>query len=57
MAEICQKVLDGFGISADWSLSITVPISKGKNCSFYRTAKHLEDGMKVVEKVPENKLH
>ena len=29
MAEICQKVLDGFGIAAEWALSIVVPIFKG----------------------------
>ena len=29
MAEICQKVLDGFGIPAEWALSIVVPIFKG----------------------------
>ena len=39
MAEICQKVLDGFGISGECALGIVVPIFKGKddiiNCSFY----------------------
>ena len=30
MAEICQKVLFGFGMSAEWALSIMVPIFKGK---------------------------
>ena len=37
MAEICQKVLDGFGIPAEWAQSIVAPIFKGKgditNCS------------------------
>ena len=37
MAEICQKVLDGFGMPAEWALSMVVPIFKGKgdimNCS------------------------
>ena len=31
MAEICQKVLDGFGMPADWALSIVVQIFK-MNC-------------------------
>ena len=30
MAEICQKVLDGFGIPAEWALSVVVPIFKGR---------------------------
>ena len=30
MAEICQKVLDGFGMPAEWALRIVVPIFKGK---------------------------
>ena len=30
MAEICQKVLDGFGPPAEWDLSIVVPIFKRK---------------------------
>ena len=30
MAEICPKVLDGFGMPAEWALSIVVPFFKGK---------------------------
>ena len=30
MAEICQTVLDGFVMPAEWALSIVVPIFKGK---------------------------
>ena len=26
MAEICQKILDGFGMPVEWALSIVVPI-------------------------------
>ena len=55
MAEIFQKVLDGFGKPAEWAPSIVVPIFKGKgdirNCSCYRVVKLLEHGMKVVEMV------
>ena len=29
MAKICQKVLDGFGMPAEWALKIVVPIFKG----------------------------
>ena len=46
MAEICQKVLDGFGVTVEFALRIVVPIFKGKgdirNCSCYRALKHLE---------------
>ena len=55
MAEICQKVQDGFGMPADWALSIVVPIFKGKgdirNCSCHRAEKLFEHGMKVVDRV------
>ena len=55
MAEICQNVLSGFGMPAEWALSIVVPIFKGKgdimNCNCYRAVKLLEHGMKVVEMV------
>ena len=54
MAEICQKVLDGFGMPAEWALSIVVQIFKGKgdirNCSCYGAVKLVEHGMKVVDK-------
>ena len=30
MAEICQKVLDGFGMPAEWALIIVVSIFRGK---------------------------
>ena len=55
MAEICQRVLDGHGMSAEWALSIVVPIFKEKgdirNCSCHRAVKPLEHGMEVVERV------
>ena len=55
MAEICQKVLDGFGMPAERVLSIVVPIFKGevdiRNISCYRAVKRLQHGIKVVETV------
>ena len=55
MAKICQKVLNGFGMLAEWALNTVVPIFKGKgyirNCSCYRAVKLLEHGMKGVERV------
>ena len=57
MAEICQKVLDGFGMPAGWALSKVVPIFKLKgdirNCSCYGAVKLLEHGMEVLERVLE----
>ena len=61
MAEICQRVLDGFGMPAEWALSIMVPIFTGmsdiRNCSCYGTVKLLEHGLKKVERVFENRLN
>ena len=60
MADTCQRLLDGFGMSVEWALSIVAPIFKGKgdirNCSCHRAAKLLEHGMEV-EKVSEKRLH
>ena len=59
MPEICQKVLDGFGMLEEWVLCIVVPIFKGngdiRNCSCDRAMKLLEDGMKVVERLLEKR--
>ena len=55
MAEICQKVGDGFEMPAEWALRIVVPIFKGKgyirNCSCYGAVRLLEYEMNVVEMV------
>ena len=60
MAEIRQKVLFGFGMPAEWALSIVVPIFKGKgdfqNISCYGSERLLEHGMKVVKRVSEKRL-
>ena len=57
MAELCKRVLDGFGIPAEWAESILVPIfmekSNIRNCSCYRAVKLLKHGIKVVEGVLE----
>ena len=59
MAEISQSVLDGFGMPAEWVLSIVFPIFKGKgdirNYNCHGVVKLLEHGMKVVERVLEKK--
>ena len=61
MAEICQKVLTGRGMPAEWALSIVVQIVKGKgdtkNGSCNRTVKILEHGIKMIERVLEKTLH
>ena len=55
MAEICQKVLDEFGMTAELTLRLVVPIFKWKGdiqyCSCYIAVRLLEHGMKVVERV------
>ena len=60
MAEICQRVLSGFGMPVELALSIVVPIFKGKGdirkCSCFRAVKLLERLMKVVERVLEKRL-
>ena len=60
MAEICQKLLDGFGMPAEWELGIVVPMFLGKddisNCSCYRVVKFLELGIEVVERVFKKRL-
>ena len=54
MVEICQKVLDGFGMPAEWDQSIVAPIFKRKDDIWnYTAAKLLQHGMKVVERVLE----
>ena len=46
MVGICQRVLDGFGMSVELTLSIVVPMLKGRgdirNCSCNRTVMLLE---------------
>ena len=60
MTQICQKVLEGLGMPAEWALSKVVIIFKGKgdirNCCFNRAVKLIEHGMKVVERVLEKRL-
>ena len=60
MSEMYKKILDGFGMAAEWALVIVAPIFKGKgdirNCSCNRAVKFLEYGMKVLERVSEKRL-
>ena len=49
MSEICQKILDGYGMPAEWAPSKVVTIFKGKyNIRNNKAVKLLEHGMKVV---------
>ena len=56
-----MSVLNEFGMSVEWAISIVVPIIKGKgdikNCSFSRAVKLLEHSLKVVESVLEKRPH
>ena len=58
--QLCQDVLDGRGMPDEWSLSVLVPIFKGKgdamNCGSYRGVKLLEHAMKIVERVLEKRI-
>ena len=55
MVEICQGVLDGFGMPAEFVQRMVVPIFMGKgnirNCSCFVTIKLVEHGMKVMDRV------
>ena len=57
MAEICQKVLDRFGMPVEWAPSIVAPIFNGKgdtrNCSCHRAMNFLQHGIKAVKMVLE----
>ena len=59
MVELCQRVLDGKGVSDEWQTSMLVLIFKEKgdvrNCNTYRGVESLEHAMKVVERVLEKK--
>ena len=60
MAEICQRVLDGFRMPVELALNIGVPIFNGKgdirNCSCYGAMRRLEHGTMVFERVLEKSL-
>ena len=60
MKKLCQRVLDGDGVPEEWKTSVVVPICKGKgnmmDCGAYRGVKLLEDAMKIVERVLENRI-
>ena len=60
MAEICQMVLDGFGIPVERAVSIVVPIFMGmgdiSHCSCYGAMKIFVHLMMVVERVLEKRL-
>jgi len=58
--KLCQRVLDGKGMSDEWKTSVVVPIFKGKgnvmNCGAYREVKLLEHGIEIVERVLERRI-
>ena len=59
IAEMCHTVLDGFGMPAQWALSVVVLILKGKGDirSCYGAVKLFEHCMKVVKRVFEKSLY
>ena len=60
MAEVCQRVLHGFGMPVEWAVS-TVQIFRVKgdirNDNSYLAMMFLEHGRKVVEWVLGKRLH
>ena len=60
LMKLCQKMLEGNGIPADWTTSVGIPIFKGKgdimNCGMYRGVKLLEHSIKIVVMVLVNRL-
>ena len=51
--EHCHRILDVKGMPEDWSISVAIPIFKGKgdiiNCGMHKVAKLIENAMKIVE--------
>ena len=53
LMELCQRILDGKEMPADWATSVAIPILQVKgdimNCGMHRDLKLLEHGMKIFE--------
>ena len=60
LTELCNQVVREGAIPREWQLSTLIPIFKGKGdpmeCDSYRAVKLLEYGMKVLERVWEERL-
>ena len=60
MMELCQRVLDGRGMSDEWKTSAIVYIFKGKgdvmSCGSYIGVKLLEHVTKIVERVLQRRI-
>jgi Reverse transcriptase (RNA-dependent DNA polymerase) len=60
LTELCNTVVKERKIPEDWKHSLLIPVYKGKGdpleCGSYRAIKLLEHGMKVVERVLENRI-
>ena len=60
LMELCQRILDGKGMSADWATCVAIPICKGKgdimDCGMCRGVKLPEHAMKIVENVLQKSL-
>ena len=52
LMELCQNILDGNGMPADWATSVAIHIFEGKedvtNCGMHRGVKLLEYIKKIV---------
>ena len=60
LMELCQRILDGKGIPADWATSVAFPIFRANgdimNCGMYRGVRLLEHAMNIAEQVLEKRL-
>ena len=60
LAEVANSMMDEMSMPESWRKSVLIPLYKGKgdakNCSNYKSVKLLEHGMKVVERVFEERL-
>ena len=58
--KLCTRILDGEDMPEEWKTSVAVPIFKGKgdvmDGEAYREVKLLEHAMKIVERLPENRI-
>ena len=60
MMELCQRILNGRGMSDEWKANVIVPIFKEKgdemSCGSSRELKLLEHAMKIVKMVLEKQI-
>ena len=60
LIELCQRILDGNGMPADWAMSGAIHILEGEGyimtCGMHWDVKSLENAMKIIENVFDKRL-